>query len=169
MSAAGHCLHMEIVAAKTLCAQLHDLIGGDEQVAADIVEGQTNLAEAMEAVVAQLIDDYAAMRGLDSILEDLGKRRERIKQRIANMRTMVGVALEQAGKKKFEHPAATFAIKAVPPSVQVIDEAIIPSKYWVASDPKLDKKTILEHLKNNESIPGVQKNNGSATLSVSWR
>jgi len=169
MSDASHRLHQEIQAAKTLRAQLRDIIGGDEDIAADIVEGETSLNEAMEAVVAQLVDDYAAMRGLDSMLEDLGKRRERIKQRIENMRTMVSVALEQAGKKKFEHPAATFASRNVPASVVVVDEAQIPSKYFKSADPKLDRKMILEHLKNNESIPGVQLSNDGVSLAISWR
>lgn len=169
MSAASHNLHREIEAAKTLKAQLHDLIGGDEQVMADVVEGETNLNEAIDEVVSHLVQDYAALRGLDSMMEDLSKRRERIKQRIDNIRTMIAVALDQAGKKKVEHPAVTLSIRAVAPSVVVVDEAQIPSKFWKPADPKLDKKAVLEHLKNSELIPGTTLNNGSTTLAVSWR
>ena len=169
MTDVSHKLHKEIQAAKTLRAQLHDVIKGDDELAADMVEAETSLNEAIDDVVAHLVQDYAAMRGLDSMLEDLGKRRERIKQRIENMRTMVAVALDQAGKKKFEHPAVTFSVRAVPPAVVVVDEAQIPSKFWKPSDPKLDKKAILEQLKAHEEVPGTQLNNGSATLAVSWR
>jgi hypothetical protein len=164
MSDSSHELYKETQAAKALLANLKDIIGEDAEFAADIVDGETNLNEAIDAAVRQLIDDNAASRGLGLMITDLEARRQRIDRRIANFRTAIACAMEQAGRKKIEHHAVTLTLKAVAPSVTVTDEALIPSKYFLAQDPKLSKKAVLEALKAKEEVPGATLNNGGSTL-----
>lgn len=164
----GHTLYRETEAAKTLRAQLADIIAGDDELASDVVEGETNLNEAIEAAVQMLADDMAAIKGINDYIEKFTARKERIKQRIDHMRTALAVALEQAGKKRFDHPAVTLSLRAVPASVVLKDEAEIPASYWKPSEPKLDKRAVLADLKDKKQVPGAQLSNGGVTLALKW-
>lgn len=168
MSDVSHTLHREILAAKTLRAQLADILGTDEEFIADAVEGETSLNEAIDAVVEFLVQDYAAINGLDVMIEGFKRRRDRIEARIDNMRTALAVALDQAGRKKVEHPAVTLSLRNVPPSLAVTDEALIPSTYWKPSEPRLDKRAVLAALKAKESVPGAELSNGGSTIAIKW-
>ncbi len=46
-----------------------------------------------------------------------------------------------------KRPTITVAIQANPPSVDVIDEKVIPSDFLIPQAPKVDKRSILERLK----------------------
>jgi len=171
MADANHRLHKEIIAAKTLLAQLADIIGDDKEFAADVVEAETSLNEAIDAVVQRLVDDVAAVKGLETMIADFARRKDRIAARIDNMRTALCVALEQSGKKKIEHPAVTLSLRSVPASVQVTEESAIPSAYWKTPEPKLDKQALLKALKDlkpDEKIPGATLSNGGVCVALKW-
>lgn len=168
MSQAGHDLYRETEAAKILLAQIADIIGDDEEAKADVVEGQTNLVEAIDLAVQQLVDDMAAIKGLNDYIEKLTARKERLQDRVAHFRTALASAMEQAGRKKIDHPAVTLSLRAVASSATVTDEAAIPSKFWKPSDPKLDKKAVLAALKAKEDVPGATLSNGGQTLALTW-
>lgn len=168
MSDASHNLYRETEAAKVLRAQLADILGDDEQLAADSVEGETNLNHAIDRAVMQMIDDRIALTGLDVIIDELNRRRARIDSRMDNMRTMLGVALEQAGRKKIDHPVVTLSLRSVPRSVVVTDEALIPGPYWKAGEPRLQKRAVLEALKAGDEVPGCVLSNGGQTIAVKW-
>lgn len=168
MSDVSHTLHREIEAAKTLLANLADVIGDDAEFAADLVEGETNLNHAIDRAVMQMVDDRIAMNGLDVVIDELSRRRARIDHRMGLMRAMLSAAMEQAGRKKVEHPAVTLSLRAVPPSVVITDDALIPSTYFKAAEPRLDKKAVLAALKAKESVPGAELSNGGSTIAVKW-
>lgn len=169
MSTAGHELFREMEAAKVLLAQIADIIGDDEEAKADAVEGQTSLLEAIDLAVQQLVDDMAAIKGLNDYIDRLVNRKERLQDRVANFRAALAVALEQAGKKKIDHPAVTLSLRAVPASVTVTDEAEIPSRFFKVPEPpapKLDKRAVLEELKAKKPVPGCVLSNGGVTLAL---
>ena len=168
MNSPAHDLHRETQAAKALRANLADIIGDDLHLGVDLVEGQTELNEAIDAAVQQLVDDNAAIAGLTQMIEGLTERKERISERVKNMRTALAVALEQAGKKKVEHPAVTLSLRATGASVIVTDEALIPAKFFVAAEPKLSKKALGEALKAKETVPGATLSNGGTSLTLTW-
>lgn len=171
MSQAGHDLYREMEAAKILLAQIADIIGDDEEAKADVVEGETNLVEAIDLAVQQLVDDMAAIKGLNDYIDRLVNRKERLQDRVANFRAALAVAMEQAGKKKIDHPAVTLSLRAVPASVTVLEEAAIPSKFFKKPEPpapKLDKRAVLEALKAKHDVPGCVLSNGGQTLAMRW-
>lgn len=168
MSDINHKLYRETEAAKALRANLADIIGDDEQCAADMVHAETNLNEAIDLAVNMLVEDKMALAGLVSMIDILDGRRHRIEYRMQMTKTALMAALEQAGKKKHEHAAATLTIKPTQPSVVVVDEALIPSAYWVAGEPKLSKKAVAEALKAHVDVPGATMSNGGQTLQTSF-
>jgi hypothetical protein len=169
MTQVGHELYRETEAAKVLLAQIADIIGDDEEAAADAVEGETNLLEAIDLAVQQLVDDMAAIKGLSDYIDRLVNRKERLQDRVASYRTAIASAMEQAGRKNINHPAVTLSLRAVPVSVTVTDEAEVPSRFFRQPEPpapKLDKKAVLEELKAKKHVPGCCLSNGGVALQL---
>lgn len=167
MTDVSHALYRETEAARTLRAQLADILtGDDDDVMADMVEGETNLHEAIGSAIELLAGDSAALVGIDDLIEKLKKRRDRFALRIDNTRTALSVALEQAGRENFEHPVATISLRRVAASVTVTDEAAIPSRFFKEQPPKLDKVALKAALKDKQEIPGAVLGNGGSALQV---
>lgn len=85
----------------------------------------------------------------------LAERRRAIEVKIERLKTYLQEQLETAGLQKVKRPTITVAIQTNPPSVDVIDEKVIPSDFLIPQAPKLDKRSILDRLKKGESVPGV--------------
>jgi len=64
--------------------------------------------------------------------------------------------MQAAGIEKTTDVRAEVRVQKNPPSVAVYQDKDIPSQYWIAQEPKLDKKSILERLKAGEDVPGTE-------------
>lgn len=168
MSDAGHALHRETEAAKVLLATYRDILADDDQARADMVEGETNIQEAIRTGLVRLAEIRAMGVGIDDMVDRLKTRRDRLSSQQESLREAILMAMEIAGLPKFETDVGTITRKRTPPSVVVVDEADIPSNYWKPSDPKLDKRALLDALKGGETIPGAQLSNGGETIQVRW-
>lgn len=85
----------------------------------------------------------------------LAERRRAIEAKVDKLKMYLQEQLEIAGLQKVKRPTITVAIQANPPSVDVIDETLIPADFLIPQAPKVDKRSILERLKKGEAIPGV--------------
>lgn len=165
----SHQLHQEIEAARVLLTNYRDVLGDDAQATADMVEGETNLHYVLNKAVGRIVEIDALAAGLDAALANLGARKQRLQEQKDNLRALLVVAMELAATKRLETPLATVSLKPVPPKVEIINEADVPSKYWKAQDPKLDKKALLDALKAKEQVPGAVLGNGGATIQITFR
>lgn len=159
-------LQRETEAARVLRAQLADLAGDDPDAIRDTLEGETNLHELIAKVIADVAADAAHVKGIEAHIAEMEARKERLKLRMQTARAAILNAMAIGEIKKLELPIATLSRKPVPPSVQIIDEALIPSEFWKRSDPRLDKKAIAEALKEKREVPGAMLSNGGETLAV---
>ena len=159
-------LQREIEAAQLLRDQLAALAGDDEEVIRDTLEGATNLREIIRDVLASTGEDEAMLAGIDTYIEGLTARKRRIKDRVEYKRSLMTTALEVAGLPKLETDIATVSLSKVQPKVIVTDEAAIPTEFWKASEPTLDKKALGAALKDGREIPGCELSNGGATVTI---
>ena len=180
MKDVGHSLHMETQAAKTLLAQMADILGDDETAKQDAVEGETSLREAIAAAVKQIGEDEASVLGLTEYVGTLSDRRERLKERIANMRTAVCIAMEQAHEKTLETAFGTVTTKATPKTAIITEEADIPADYW---KPQPDSEPLVgaefapeilivgpnEPARRQPAFPGSGGRGGPAAFTLPWR
>ncbi len=163
-------LSKEIEAARLLKATLKDIDQAhDETLVADMIEGETNLIEAIDHTLAKVALDMAHCDALKAHLATVGHRLERIQHRIDMTRQAVLLAMSVAEQRKLARPLATLSIRPMPPSVTVMEEANIPPNYWKPQPPKLDKKAIGDALKAGATIPGAILSNGGETLSWSFK
>jgi hypothetical protein len=156
----------EAEAAKSLLANIRDIIGDDDQAEQDAIEGQTSLKElAVEAV--------DRIRELDSFDEAIGNqidklkgRRERLSNQSDLLKSALSNAMQTAEVDRLELATATLSRKAVAPKVIVTDESAIPSIYFKTPEPKLSLKDLGAALKGGDVIPGAQLSNGGETLQI---
>lgn len=153
--------------AQGLLQTFANILVDDEQAAADMIEGETSLDEAMSKAVKRI----AALETMDTALtlmaEQIGARRSRLKAQGDSLRTAITIALEATHTKRLELPFATVSRRVVPPKAQIITEAEIPSQFWKRADPKVDMRALLAALKEGP-VPGAELSNGSETISIKW-
>lgn len=166
MSDVTRTLHIQGEAARSLLANVRDVIGDDEEMIATVVEGETGLIEAISASVERMRELECHSKTIDDLISDLRQRQSRFDMQSKRIKAAIHVAMGQAEIRKLELPQATLSLRSVAPSAEITDEASIPSKFWKPQDPKLDKKALLDALKANEYVPGVVLSNGSETIAI---
>jgi len=153
-------------AARNLLLNIRDIIGDDEEMIVTAIEGETDLKEVISQAVDRISEVNAHQEVLAARIDALRKRKERFEGQAERIKAAIHIAMGQGELRKLELPQATISIRAVPPKAEVIDESLIPSKFWKPQDPKLDKKAVLDALKAKEDVPGATLSNGGETISI---
>lgn len=166
MSDVSRQLKMQGEAAAALLANVRDVIGDDDEMALTVVEGETSLVEVISQATERLNDLDAYTTALAAQIKALTDRKGRFEAQHDRIKAAICVAMQQAELRKLELPHATLSIKAVAAKADITDESLIPSKFWKPSDPKLDRKAVLDALKAKEVVPGATLSNGGETLSI---
>lgn len=165
---ATHAIKKETAAAKALLANLQDIIGDDDVLAKDTIDGETGLNEAIDSAVKQMVDDHLMIAGLGVMMLEMEARKHRLEARVNAMKTAIAHAMEVAGKQSVPTPAVTISLRKVPPSVLVTEEVLVPSKFWKTQPPKLSKTAVAKALKDGEAVPGASLSNGGMTIALKW-
>lgn len=135
-------LSRELSDQQILVEQLRAIAEDDDSLAMDLIEGQTSILELIAAVDASELDDAILMSGLDLHIGKLLARRKRIERRAEMKRAVLANALDLIGKRRLETALGTISLRRLPPVAIVTDEAAIPSAYWKAQAPTLDKAAL---------------------------
>lgn len=120
-----------------------------ESIKEDIEQKAENTAKVLKTIEAQIEVIRQEEKRLANRRKELENSVTRIKQYLENN-------LREVGMKKIKGNIFTISIQKNPPSVEVINENLIPEKYMVIKPPEPNKKEILNALKNGEQIDGVE-------------
>lgn len=165
-----HNLHSEARRHSALHAELirrFPDMESDERLLADSLEGFSNLTEEVAAVVASIDDDEMMVVGIKSRVAELVERGTRLEKRAQAKRDAILGAMLETGERKFELATVTISTRNNPPTVDISDETLIPDDFKIYPDPpppKVDKKTILQALKDGKDVPGAVLSNGSVSI-----
>lgn len=155
-------INREVEAAASLIAALNS---DDDKLNHDMVECATDLFEAVEVALNEIRDCDIIVAGVSAAVADLGKRKTRAQNRSKRLRGLIEQAFAIAEIKSHSFPCETVTIKNAPPSLVVVDESKIPSKFWDAQPPKLDKKALFDAVKLG-AVEGAEKTNGGTTIQI---
>ena len=108
-------------------------------------------AENIAKVIKSIESDIAGLKGEEKRLAD---RRKSLEGRIDNLKEYVEGSMRAVGKEKIRGKAFTLGIQRNAPSVDIIDEDVIPEQYFITKK-ELSKKDILVALKKGEEVPGA--------------
>lgn len=155
-------LSREGLAAADLMAELRT---DDAELAHDMIEGETDLLEAIAAALDEIDQCEIIAEGCKAKAEQIDRRRIRAEARAERIRTMIEQAMTLADLTTARLPSATLTVKAVPPKPIISDESLIPAEFWEPQAPKLNRKALNAAAKER-AIPGVEKTNGSVSLQI---
>jgi hypothetical protein len=137
----------------------------DEQTLADTVEGMTNLHELLAAIVRGALDAEAMVDAMRSRVRDMQTRSERLDARADRLRKIVRNAMADAHIQKLTQPDFTASLRNGTPHVTITDEQAIPESF-LSYRPHINKREILDALKDGAEVAGAALSNPEMVLSV---
>ncbi len=136
-------------AALALKESLAAIAGDDDDLFADMIEGETDLFEIIDRLLERITLHKGLAEGVQRTIGDLRARQERFDARVDDDRVLIEQALTIAGlQKSIQRPTATIGLAKRQPRLVVDEEADIPADYWKPGDPVLDRaalKAAVEH------------------------
>lgn len=118
-----------------------------------ITDAIDDKAENIAKVIKQLEADADIFRQEEV---RLAKRRRTVDNNVRNLKRYLQESLEQVGTNRVNGKLFTVSIQNNPPSVDILDESKIELDYFDEQPPKLDKKAVLESLKNGIEMEGAR-------------
>jgi hypothetical protein len=138
----------------------------DDQTLADTVEGLTDLHDIITAIVRSALTDEALADGLKQRVSEMQDRLDRLRDRASKRRQIAKDVMLDLDIKKITAPDFSVSVRPGLASLQVLDEAVVPSIYWQPSAPRLKRQELLSDLKTGAAIEGVALSNPEPILSV---
>lgn len=138
----------------------------DEATLADTLEGVTDIHEILAALVRFALDDEAMAAGLRNRVLDLEERLQRLESRAEKRRHLARDTMIELDIKKIVSSDITISLRPGTPSLVIVDELLIPPRFWEPQQPKLNRKGLWSELKRGDQIPGASLSNPQSILSV---
>lgn len=147
-------------------AKLYDLNNDFQQVQQMIEDGNEGLQDTLESIELSMEDK---LENIGKVIQNLKGESEALKQEtkrlsdkkksidnsITRLKEYAENSLTVTGKDKIKSGLFTFAMQNNPPQVRILDDSMIPSKYFIEQEPKLNKNSLKETLKESE-LPGAE-------------
>lgn len=139
----------------------------DEQLKLSTLEGETDLFEVVQQLLAANEDDEGQIAALDAQIDARSIRRERAERRIETRKRAIMSLMDTANETTIRLPEATVSLRTLKPRAQVADADALPDAFvTVATVRKPNREAIAEAFERGEQIPGVTVTNGGASLNV---
>lgn len=119
-----------------------------------LAEVEGRFEEKAKRVAAYIRNLETDIDGMKAEEDRLAGRRRSMARKVDGLKDYLKLQMHQLSLKKLDTGLFTIAVQANPPSVRIVDESVIPKEFWKVPDPVLDKKTLLQALKENP-IPGA--------------
>lgn len=138
-----------------------DLISDDEVDLEAMENALSTIEDTIESKaesIAKLIKSIDSdMLALETEEKRLYARRKALSNKQKGIKDYLEYQLKSMGVDKVKTPLFTVALQNNPPSVNVLDESLVPSWYSkTVTTTSLVKKDILDALKRGIDVPGVE-------------
>ena len=139
---------------------LQDLMENEDVPAEMLKESLDAVGDEIEQKaegIAQIINVITGY--IDMIKKEkarLDKTQKTYENKVKYLKQYLQSAMQQTGKTKFKTNLFSFGIQKNPASVNITDVYAVPTQFREVQEPKLNKKAILEALKNGEEIAGAE-------------
>lgn len=146
--------------------EIRALLGTDDpELLHDAVEGETDLFELMDWLLAKETDEIALQEGVAARIAALEARGTSSHNRQQRIRDALRVCMVASGQRSLRRAEATISLKAVPPGISSVDETVLPVDYFVTKR-SVSRGAIKDAIESGKDVPGVIMSNGGETLQV---
>lgn len=159
-------LHNEAHVARDLLNIIAESIGDDEQAAADMIEGETSLFEALDRAITEVRNCDIIVTGCDDAINTLQSRKTRAANRKGVIRAAIEQAMVTADQKSIALPTATLTISHRAGKAIVSETSEVPARFFKQPPPKLDQSALTKALRDGETVPGAHLSNGTVSLTI---
>ena len=150
-----------------IAASIQDILACEEwtEEAEAKLEG---LSMALEHKVGNIV---AFSHNLESFVETckaeekrIAERRKAAENRVKSLKDYLLRSMLAAERTTIEIGTKKISVQDNPPSVSVLEEAIIPARFFVTipEQHQLDKKAVAEAIKKGEEVPGAVLTRGKS-------
>jgi hypothetical protein len=137
----------------------------DEDALLDTLQGCTDLDECIEAIVRSAKEDETLSETLAVTIAKNRERKGRFERRAESKKRAAFELMSENQIKKIEAAEFTVSRRAVPQSVIITNEHLIPDRLSrITREP--NKTAIKQALVNGEDVPGAELSNGGETISI---
>jgi hypothetical protein len=151
---------------KALAAWVRDEFPDDDQLLADTLEGETDFAEAIGAVLAEIDEAETFAAALKEMAKRYTERRAAQEAKAEKLRGLLSSLMTAADLRKFKHARGTVSIRPTPQRVTYDgDPAALPDDLRTVTI-KPDLRALKDALANGVVIPGAALTNGGETVSI---
>lgn len=144
--------HVKIAEVARVAEMLAPMCDGDEQLFADMMEGQTDLHSVATRIHEVIARDTETLVGIKERKEALAERESRIKARVAAGKEAIGKLLRAAQLKKLELPEVTYSVRDGNPRLEIAEANAVPAEYQRATYSP-DKSAINEAFAEADELP----------------
>lgn len=145
---------------------IQELLDNPDLPEVDILQALNKIDEEFDTKVeniAKLISSLNSdIDGIKKEIKRLQVRKNVMEHRADDLKNYIYEHMKLLKKQKIKGKLFTLSIRKTSPAVDIVEEEVIPKKYWKPQPDVLDKKSILDELKNNMEIPGVKIKQGTA-------
>jgi septal ring factor EnvC (AmiA/AmiB activator) len=110
-------------------------------------------AEGYGKVIKEL---EATVDAVEKEIKRLSEKKSTIKNNIARIKKNLENAMIATDRRKIKTALFSFSIQKNPARLKISDDAKIPGKYLIEQPAKVDKKAIIEDLKNGAEYDGLK-------------
>lgn len=139
----------------------------DEQLKLSTLEGETELNEVVSALLSGNEDDEGMIAQVKEQIDVRKERIARFERRIETRKNAIVSLMDTAQLTKLPLPEATVSLRTLSGRPKVIDLDALPSAFVTEEVVrKPNNEAIAEAFGRGETIPGVVRTNGAASLTV---
>jgi hypothetical protein len=137
-----------------IAAELDMLCDNDEELFADMMEGETDVHGYVQKLHDSRSEDQERIVGLKARMEELTARRRRYEAREAATKAAIGKVLRVARLPKIELPECTYSVRDGNPVLRVVDPEAVPDE--------------LQRIKREPDKPAINKQFDGAAELPNW-
>lgn len=155
---------MKLNEISTAIHTLIDLMECDDETLQDTLESLEGEFDAkVQYLVQKALECDANADVCKAEADRIANRKKAFENRAKRIREFVQYQMMLVNKPKLNYPLYTVYVQNNPPKVNVADETLIPSNYWIEKvERSVDKKSILELLKTGADVPGCTMEQGTS-------
>lgn len=151
---------------EAVAEELRGILGDDDSDAFwDSLDGETNVLDVLDALLAQLDEAEAFEAAAKQMAERYALRAKRMDEKQAGIKRVLGSILDATGQRKVARPLATVSRTRPHVSVLITDPESVPSQLCrVTRSP--DKTAIKAQIEAGETVPGAELQAGAPGVAV---
>ena len=139
----------------------------DQETFLDTLDGQTDALDVLDALMIERAKASAAEDAAKAVASMFNDRAKRQAEKQASLSRMMGKVLDAIGETKIQRPIGTISRTKARQSLEVYDEAEIPSQLMrtkITIEP--DTAAIKAQLEAGVIVPGAQFKTGEPGITV---